>query len=41
MAALNLSHELLLAKVPGGETSSSADIQRLNDKVERALKSLA
>lgn len=41
MAALNLSHELLLAKTPSGETNSSAEMQRLHDKVERALKNLA
>lgn len=40
MAALNLSHELLQAKTPSGEATSAAELQRLNDKVERALKSL-
>jgi cell division protein ZapA len=40
MAALNLSHELLQSRVPGSDTSNTADIQRLNDKLERALNSL-
>lgn len=39
MAALNLSHELLQARVPNGGTPSAdrADLQRLNDKITRAL----
>lgn len=40
MAALNLSHELLQAKVPSGDTGNNADVQRLNEKLERALTSL-
>lgn len=41
MAALNLSHELLQARVPGSDASNTADIQRLNDKLERALSQLS
>ena len=41
MAALNLSHELLMAKsnaaINKGATSDRADLQRLSDKIERAL----
>ena len=39
MAALNLSHELLQAKVPRGSpsTTDSNDLQRLSDKIERVL----
>ena len=38
MAALNLSHELLQAKVPRGtSTADSADLQRLSSKIDKAL----
>lgn len=41
MAALNLSHELLQAKsgiaTPVTAPSDRADLQRLNDKIERVL----
>jgi cell division protein ZapA len=41
MAALNLSHELLQAKsdspTPIGVATDKADLQRLSDKIERAL----
>lgn len=40
MAALNLSHELLQARIPNGvsfASADSADLQRLNDKLDRAL----
>ncbi|MES2675463.1 MAG: cell division protein ZapA [Pseudomonadota bacterium] len=38
MAALNLSHELLQAKVPrSASTADSSDLQRLSDKIERVL----
>lgn len=41
MAALNLSHELLQAKSTNPPSASSAtdkaDLQRLSDKIERAL----
>ena len=41
MAALNLSHELLQAKsdnpLPMGAATDKADLQRLSDKIERAL----
>jgi cell division protein ZapA len=41
MAALNLSHELLQAKsgiaAPVGPSVDKADLQRLNEKIERAL----
>jgi len=42
MAALNLSHELLQAKMPGaaGINNNGDDLQRLHDKLERALNSL-
>ncbi len=43
MAALNLSHELLQARQSGGTGggSSQADLQRLNDKLDRSLESLS
>lgn len=38
MAALNLSHELLQARLPrSASTADSADLQRLSDKIERVL----
>ncbi|MFO1389381.1 cell division protein ZapA [Cellvibrio sp.] len=41
MAALNLSHELLQAKsanpAAAGSATDKADLQRLSDKIERAL----
>ena len=38
MAALNLSHELLQAKVPRGTSvADSTDLKRLSDKIEKAL----
>jgi len=38
MAALNLSHELLQAKVPrGAATADSTDLQRLSNKIDKAL----
>jgi cell division protein ZapA len=41
MAALNLSHELLMAKsnssVSKGSAADRADLQRLSDKIERVL----
>jgi len=44
MAALNLSHELLQAKsgvaAPVGVATDKADLQRLSDKIERALSSV-
>jgi cell division protein ZapA len=41
MAALNLSHELLQARTAGGSTTTDkADLQRLSEKIERALNSL-
>lgn len=40
MAALNLSHELLQARTTGGTSTDKADIQRLNDKIERVLNAL-
>jgi len=43
MAALNLSHELLQAKsgisAPISAAADKADLQRLNEKIERALSS--
>lgn len=42
MAALNLSHELLQAKIPGSaSTNNQEDLQRLNTKLERALANLS
>jgi cell division protein ZapA len=41
MAALNLSHELLQTRLPrGSAVADSADLQRLNDKIERALNNI-
>jgi cell division protein ZapA len=41
MAALNLSHELLQTRLPkGASVADSVDLQRLNDKIERALNSI-
>lgn len=41
MAALNLSHELLQARTTSGSTASDkADLQRLSEKIERALSTL-
>lgn len=41
MAALNLSHELLQARQQvNSQQSESEHLQRLNDKVERALRQL-
>jgi cell division protein ZapA len=40
MAALNLSHELLQARIPRTAVAAdSVDLQRLSDKIERALNS--
>lgn len=44
MAALNLSHELLQAKIArnaSGTAVSQSDLLRLNDKVDRALNKIA
>lgn len=42
MAALNLSHELLQARTAGSShTTDKADLQRLSEKIERALNSLS
>jgi cell division protein ZapA len=44
MAALNLSHELLQAKVTSensGVAASQADLLRLNEKLERSLAKLS
>ena len=37
MAALNLSHELLQARQATGMSASHADLQRLNDKIDKSL----
>lgn len=39
MAALNLSHELLQAKIGSTTTSNENELRRLNEKLEHALKS--
>lgn len=41
MAALNLSHELLQAKLPHASAGNNTEMQRLHDKVEQALSTLA
>lgn len=44
MAALNLSHELLQARHSGGSGAANgnqADLQRLNEKLERSLAALS
>lgn len=43
MAALNLSHELLQARTTSGSSAitDKADLQRLSEKVERALNNLS
>lgn len=39
MAALNLSHELLQAKIGSTSAPSENELRRLNEKLENALKS--